>query len=393
MNRQQVRNLLSPYLDGQVTPEEQSLVEEALAASPELQQELASLRQTVTMLAALPRVPAPRAFTLSEAMVGKAAPQTKGFWGLPNWAIGWASAALTLLCVLAAGSYFLSMQFEGNSMQVAAPAQEAALLPSATVIVETEALAPPQPEAKEAAVLPQDTAAQENMSAAGAAAPEEPPVDEASVAAQSQTSPPAETEQSVAADSLANSAEIAPTALPEATVVSAYAAPATEPLEDQAMTANGAPAPPDGPGVGGGGEAPEGLQQKAEPAEAQGSTAAMAQPAQEVDQAAANGAEPESAAAPAEQTEASVEQAEEAATQRLAETAILAPTATLTPAPSATPLAMLTLPVPTATTTPVIASAAVERASESNFSWALWLVGIALLLGVIGLFIWLRNKK
>jgi hypothetical protein len=119
----------------------------------------------------------------------------------------------------------------------------------------------------------------------------------------------------------------------------------------------------------------------------------MAQPAQEVDQAAANGAEPESAAAPAEQTEASVEQAEEAATQRLAETAILAPTATLTPAPSATPLAMLTLPVPTATTTPVIASAAVERAGESNFSWALWLVGIALLLGVIGLFIWLRNKK
>ena len=42
-NLEYIQELLSPYLDGEVTEEEQALVEQALAVSPELQQELEML--------------------------------------------------------------------------------------------------------------------------------------------------------------------------------------------------------------------------------------------------------------------------------------------------------------------------------------------------------------
>ena len=46
-NIDRARELLSPYLDGEVSAEEQVLVEAALAASGELQADLESLRQAV----------------------------------------------------------------------------------------------------------------------------------------------------------------------------------------------------------------------------------------------------------------------------------------------------------------------------------------------------------
>ncbi len=58
-NIELARELLSPYLDDEVTEEERVLVEQALAASGELQQDLETLRQTVSLLAGLPSVPAP----------------------------------------------------------------------------------------------------------------------------------------------------------------------------------------------------------------------------------------------------------------------------------------------------------------------------------------------
>ena len=57
-NIEQARELLSPYLDGEVSGEERGLVEEALAVSDELRADLDTLRQTVSLLQALPSVPA-----------------------------------------------------------------------------------------------------------------------------------------------------------------------------------------------------------------------------------------------------------------------------------------------------------------------------------------------
>ncbi len=70
--------LLSAYIDDEVTPEERAAVEQAIARDPELALRLRALRQTVALLSALPRAPLPRAFTLSEADV--ASLQKKPFW-------------------------------------------------------------------------------------------------------------------------------------------------------------------------------------------------------------------------------------------------------------------------------------------------------------------------
>ncbi len=96
------RELLSPYLDDEVTPEERMLVEQALSSSAELRREIEGLHQTVTLLKALPPVAAPHPFTLSEADFHPAARQRGGFFfGLPNWAGGLVAVAATLACVMA----------------------------------------------------------------------------------------------------------------------------------------------------------------------------------------------------------------------------------------------------------------------------------------------------
>lgn len=94
-----IRNLLSPYIDGEVTAEERVQVEAALAGSPEMQRELETLEQTVFLLNHLPAMSAPRPFTLSEADVQPSRPIKKR----PSWLSGWfgglAVAAAAALCV------------------------------------------------------------------------------------------------------------------------------------------------------------------------------------------------------------------------------------------------------------------------------------------------------
>ena len=58
-NTDQIRELLSPYLDGEVTDEERALVEQAIAASDEIRGELETLRRTIALVAALPPAPEP----------------------------------------------------------------------------------------------------------------------------------------------------------------------------------------------------------------------------------------------------------------------------------------------------------------------------------------------
>lgn len=116
-----VRELLSPYLDDEVTTEERVLIEQTLATSPELTQELESLRLTVAQLTALPRVPAPRPFTLSEADIQSVKSKWKGFFGFPLWFGGLATVATTLICLFALSWVMVGQQLnpQGAASEVA----------------------------------------------------------------------------------------------------------------------------------------------------------------------------------------------------------------------------------------------------------------------------------
>lgn len=72
--------LLSAYLDNQVTAAERGRVQQHLQGCSACQAELNSLRQTISMLHALPRVAVPRAFTLSEAQVRVGRPSAQPAW-------------------------------------------------------------------------------------------------------------------------------------------------------------------------------------------------------------------------------------------------------------------------------------------------------------------------
>jgi len=105
--------LISTYLDGQLTAAEKRLVMDQLALRPELAQGLEELRRTRAVLRAAPRRRAPRNFTLTPAMVGKS---RRGFsW---SWApsLGFASALATILLVL---SFFV--QWSPAGLTAAAP--------------------------------------------------------------------------------------------------------------------------------------------------------------------------------------------------------------------------------------------------------------------------------
>ena len=91
---------LSAYLDHQITPAERARVEGHLADCIACRDELDGLRRTVTLLQALPRVPVPRAFTLSEAQVGIRRPEPRPAW--VGWTQGFAAVtAIALVAVVA----------------------------------------------------------------------------------------------------------------------------------------------------------------------------------------------------------------------------------------------------------------------------------------------------
>ncbi len=66
--QERLDELLSAYLDGQLSGEEQMQLEARLANDVLLQKELEALRRTVAMVRELPRLPVPRNFILPQAM-------------------------------------------------------------------------------------------------------------------------------------------------------------------------------------------------------------------------------------------------------------------------------------------------------------------------------------
>lgn len=104
--------LLSAFLDGQVTPDERRRVESALANDAALAGALAGLRYTRTLLAEAPRLPAPRPFTLNEAMLGRTRQRRSGWLAFlqPAYLRGAAALAAVLLLVLVLGDVGMRTQ-------------------------------------------------------------------------------------------------------------------------------------------------------------------------------------------------------------------------------------------------------------------------------------------
>ncbi len=136
--------LLSAYLDGELTPRERARLEVRLEREPGLRQALQRMAQTRAVLRRTPRLRAPRSFALTPAMVGQQP-------ALPS-VMRWVSLAATvLLLFVLAGDFFLA----GTVKRSVAPLAMEAPLVEATAPVMEKAAA----EAEEAAGAPPEAAA------------------------------------------------------------------------------------------------------------------------------------------------------------------------------------------------------------------------------------------
>ncbi len=98
--------LLSAYIDGQVTPAERQRVEQALVVDAQIRERYETMRMTINLMQNTPPMRVPRAFVLSEAQVLAAGARVKGaeqpgFWDrfFPRL-MPLATAAVALLLVV-----------------------------------------------------------------------------------------------------------------------------------------------------------------------------------------------------------------------------------------------------------------------------------------------------
>jgi anti-sigma factor RsiW len=94
-----VEERLSAYLDGELTEQEQSIVERHLATCQDCRWNLDTLRQTVQWVQELPSVPVPRVFTIPVPAQPARAPRRR--WGVPLLQGATALVALMLVFVVA----------------------------------------------------------------------------------------------------------------------------------------------------------------------------------------------------------------------------------------------------------------------------------------------------
>ncbi len=97
--------LLSAYLDEELTIREREQLEARLSQDPALRAELRALHQTVSMMRELPQVSAPRNFILSESVVGRRqpalAPEPRRAWAAPLLTAATVVVSLLFVVVLA----------------------------------------------------------------------------------------------------------------------------------------------------------------------------------------------------------------------------------------------------------------------------------------------------
>jgi hypothetical protein len=220
---QWVEESLSAYLDGELTPAEKSRVEEHLQECQACAQNLATLRQTVSLLKELPEKRAPRSFAIRPASV-----KVKRAAAPPAWGYGLlkgATAMAALLLVLLVGGD-LAIHFVGfplASWGAGAPAEEIAMAPA----MEPSVASVPE---EEQAILGQDKTE---------APTAEPPTNQEAAAAPAEGAEDYETLEAMPTAE-ARAAETEPAGTPMAPVPSGE-----EPLlEEEGMGAGAAETPP-----------------------------------------------------------------------------------------------------------------------------------------------------
>lgn len=168
--REQRDELLSAYLDGQLSAVVRARLEAQLAADPELRAELEALRRTVSLVRDLSPVPVPHNFILSQAMVARPRParpsRSLQLWAAPVLTAATAIVSLLFVIVLA-GDLLLS----GMGGRALAPAAEPRLeseAPQAAMVPS------PVTQEVEAVVEVEKAVAEDTASAASTEAPSEP---------------------------------------------------------------------------------------------------------------------------------------------------------------------------------------------------------------------------
>ena len=186
--RERRDELLSAYLDGELSDRERTRLEAQLAADPALRAELEALRRTVALVHDLPSVPVPRNFILPQTVAARPRPtrppRARRAWAAPLLTAATAIVSLAFVVVLA-GELLLPITGQIGSAPAAEPALEAeapqvALAPSPvreeavveTVEVEAEAVAEEVEKVAPATVVAEAPAEEIPMEAAPEASPE-----------------------------------------------------------------------------------------------------------------------------------------------------------------------------------------------------------------------------
>lgn len=130
----------SAYLDGQLSPQEVSRLEEDLRRNPQWQLALDELRETRALLRRAPRYRAPRNFTLTPEMVEKTARPGLFSFLSARFAASMAALALTAVLIL---QFLPALRFAAPMAAAPAPqAQQAVEMESAPQATQPASLAP-----------------------------------------------------------------------------------------------------------------------------------------------------------------------------------------------------------------------------------------------------------
>jgi anti-sigma factor RsiW len=163
---QRAEDLISAYLDQQVTAEEKQFFERHIAACANCRAQLEATRSMVAALKAMPVVKAPRSFVLPREMAKQ--PKRSIFAWYPALRLATALAAIALV-VLFAGDLLISRSGGGGtalSVPAAAPAPQMEQAPAAMPAPAATMVAPAAP-----TEAPAPTASNAAATAPGGAAP------------------------------------------------------------------------------------------------------------------------------------------------------------------------------------------------------------------------------
>ncbi len=170
-DHRRVSEMLSAYVDGELSARERARVDRHLSECADCRWELETLRQTATLLGQLPSVPVPRSFAIREMDVSRRAapsPPRRAYTLLR----GATALAALLLAVVVAGDLFLHPAMRSVAPAMA-PAQK---MPAPTQVAQAPQplAAPPTPTVVVARDM--EKAAGESAADYGAAAPTRPPL-------------------------------------------------------------------------------------------------------------------------------------------------------------------------------------------------------------------------